>query len=53
MSLAIFACAQALGEARRADPTDGITSALMAADLDGDQLTPQEFGSFFILRPRT
>ena len=49
VSLAIFAYAQALGESRRADPTDDITSALMAADLDGDQLTPQEFGSFFIL----
>ena len=34
---------------RAADPTDDITSALMAAELDGDQLTPQEFGSFFIL----
>jgi len=49
VSLAIFAYAQALGESRRADPTDDMTSALMAADLDGDQLTPQEFGSFFIL----
>jgi len=49
VSLAIFAYAQALGEARRADPTDDITSALMTADVDGDQLTPQEFGSFFIL----
>jgi cytochrome P450 len=47
--LEIFAYAQALGEDRRANPTDDITSALMAADLDGDQLTAQEFGSFFIL----
>ena len=38
-----------LGEERRADPTDDITSVLMGADLDGDQLTAQEFGSFFIL----
>ncbi|HZI43785.1 MAG TPA: cytochrome P450, partial [Ilumatobacter sp.] len=32
-----------------ADPTDDITSALMTAEVDGDRLTPQEFGSFFIL----
>ncbi|NNE12897.1 MAG: cytochrome P450 [Ilumatobacter sp.] len=49
VSLEIFAYAQALGEERRARPTDDITSALMAAELDGDRLTPQEFGSFFIL----
>ena len=49
VSLEIFAYAQALGEDRRAHPTDDITSALMAAEVDGDQLTPQEFGSFFIL----
>jgi len=49
VSLEIFAYAQALGEDRRAHPTDDITSALMNAEVDGDQLTPQEFGSFFIL----
>jgi cytochrome P450 len=49
VSLAIFAYAQALGEDRRANPTDDLTSALMAAEVDGDQLTSQEFGSFFIL----
>ncbi len=48
-SLEIFAYAQALGEARRAHPTDDITSAMMLAEVDGEQLTPQEFGSFFIL----
>ena len=48
-ALEINAYAQALGEDRRANPRDDITSALMAADLDGDQLTTQEFGSFFIL----
>ena len=49
VSLEIFAYAQALGEQRRANPTDDITSALMTAEVDGDRLTPQEFGSFFIL----
>jgi cytochrome P450 len=48
-SLEMFMYAQALGEDRRANPVDDITSVMMAAELDGDQLTPQEFGSFFIL----
>ena len=38
-----------MGDDRRANPRDDITSALMAAELDGDRLTAQEFGSFFIL----
>jgi cytochrome P450 len=45
----IFAYAQKLGEDRRANPTDDIASALMHAEVDGERLTPQEFGSFFIL----
>ena len=49
VSLEIFAYAQALGEDRRANPQDDITSALMAAEVDGDRLSAQEFGSFFIL----
>lgn len=49
VSLEIFAYAQALGEDRRANPRDDLTSALMAAEVDGDQLSAQEFGSFFIL----
>ncbi|MEP6298406.1 MAG: cytochrome P450 [Ilumatobacter sp.] len=48
-SLEMFTYAQALGEDRRANPQDAITSVMMAADVDGEQLTPQEFGSFFIL----
>ncbi len=49
VALDVFAYAQALGEDRRAHPTDDITSAMMAAEFDGEQLTAQEFGSFFIL----
>jgi methyl-branched lipid omega-hydroxylase len=48
-SLAMFSYAQALGEDRRATPRDDITTTLMHAEIDGDQLTSQEFGSFFIL----
>ncbi len=48
-SLEMFMYAQALGEDRRTNPQDDITSVMMAAEVDGDQLTPQEFGSFFIL----
>jgi len=48
-SLEMFSYAQALGEDRRANPQDDITSIMMAADVEGEQLSPQEFGSFFIL----
>ena len=48
-SLEMFMYAQALGEDRRANPQDDITSVMMAAEVDGEQLSPQEFGSFFIL----
>ncbi|MGZ4807485.1 MAG: cytochrome P450 [Ilumatobacteraceae bacterium] len=45
----MFAYAQKLGEDRRASPGDDIASVLMHAEVDGERLTPQEFGSFFIL----
>ena len=45
----MFAYAQKLGEDRRADPGDDIASVLMHAEVDGERLTSQEFGSFFIL----
>jgi cytochrome P450 len=48
-SLEMFTYAQDLGEDRRANPTDDITSVMMAAEVDGERLTAQEFGSFFIL----
>jgi cytochrome P450 len=48
-ALEMFQYAVELGENRRANPTDDITSVMMAAEVDGQQLTIQEFGSFFIL----
>jgi len=45
----IYAYAQALGEDRLAHPTDDIASVLMHAEVDGERLTTQELGSFFIL----
>lgn len=48
-SLEMFMYAQALGEDRRANPQDDITSVMMSAEVDGERLTAQEFGSFFIL----
>jgi cytochrome P450 len=48
-ALAMFEYAQRLGEDRLANPQSDLTSALMHAEVDGERLTPQEFGSFFIL----
>ncbi|MEP7045798.1 MAG: cytochrome P450 [Ilumatobacteraceae bacterium] len=45
----MFTYAQQLGEDRRANPGGDIASVLMHAEVDGERLTPQEFGSFFIL----
>lgn len=49
VALQMFAYAQALGEDRRARPAEDITSIMMSAEVDGQSLTAQEFGSFFIL----
>jgi cytochrome P450 len=40
---------QELGEERMRNPKDDLTTALVTAELDGETLTPQELGSFFIL----
>lgn len=48
-AIEMFQYAQDLGESRRAHPADDITSVMMNAEVDGEQLSPQEFGSFFIL----
>jgi cytochrome P450 len=38
-----------LAEARRSDPTDDVTSALVHSNIDGESLTAAEVASFFIL----
>jgi cytochrome P450 len=38
-----------LARSRRERPTDDLTSALIHADVDGERLSDQEIGSFFIL----
>jgi cytochrome P450 len=48
-ALEMFMYAQALGEDRKAHPRDDLTSIMMGAEVDGERLTAQEFGSFFIL----
>ena len=40
---------QDLQRQRLEKPTDDLTSLLVHAEVDGDRLTPQEIGSFFIL----
>ncbi|MBM3828261.1 MAG: cytochrome P450 [Actinobacteria bacterium] len=49
VALEMFMYAQALGESRIDHPQDDVTSAMMNAVVDGERLTAQEFGSFFIL----
>jgi cytochrome P450 len=49
VALEIFAYAQALGEDRLKNPQDDLTSIMMHAEVDGERMSPQEFGSFFIL----
>ncbi|MFM7534769.1 MAG: cytochrome P450 [Acidimicrobiales bacterium] len=49
VSMSMYAYAQALGQDRLDHPGDDLTSALMLAEVDGERLTTQEFGSFFIL----
>jgi len=48
-ALELFQYAQALAEERREHPNDDITTALIQAEVDGERLTSQELGSFFIL----
>ena len=48
-AMGMFAYAQALGEERLKNPGEDLTSVMMQAEVDGERLTVQEFGSFFIL----
>jgi len=45
----MFLYAQQLADARRAEPRDDIASTLLAADVDGDELTAMDFNLFFLL----
>jgi cytochrome P450 len=49
VALDIGAYATALAEDRRAHPRDDLTTALVAAEVDGEQLSSAEIASFFIL----
>jgi len=46
---ALYALMDDLRRHRQRHPSDDITSALVHAEIDGDRLTQQEIGSFFIL----
>jgi cytochrome P450 len=48
-AIGMYGYAQALGEERLKNPTDDLSSIMMHAEVDGERLTSQEFGSFFIL----
>ncbi len=45
----LWSYAQELRTARLADPRDDITTKISQAQVDGESLTPEEFGSFFVL----
>ena len=48
-ALGMFNYAQALGQDRLDHPGEDLVSILMHAEVEGQRLTPAEFGSFFIL----
>jgi cholest-4-en-3-one 26-monooxygenase len=48
-SIEIITYFMAMADERKANPRDDIVSKLMQADLDGNALTPDEFGFFVIL----
>ena len=45
----LAALVMGLAEQRQASPTDDLVSALANANIDGEQLTPAELASFFVL----
>jgi len=48
-SLDLIDYGRRLGEARRHEPRDDVTTRLVEAELEGSRLSEQEFGTFFIL----
>jgi methyl-branched lipid omega-hydroxylase len=48
-AFSMYGYAQALGQDRLDHPRDDLVSALMQAEVEGQRLSPAEFGSFFIL----
>jgi len=48
-SLQLIMYANAMAEARKAEPQDDIVSKLVHADMDGEHLSPEEFGWFVTL----
>ena len=48
-SLDLMEYGRELGEARRREPRDDITTKLVEAELDGSRLSEQEFGTMFVL----
>jgi cytochrome P450 len=48
-AMELFQYSSDLGQQRLDEPQDDITSALMHAEVDGQRLSTQEFGSFMIL----
>ncbi len=49
VAIDIGAYATAMAEDRRANPRDDLTTALVAAEVDGERLSSSEIASFFIL----
>jgi len=48
-ALEMFEYSQKLGDERRREPRDDITTKLIEADVDGDRLSVHEFNLFFLL----
>ncbi|MGC0362282.1 cytochrome P450 [Rhodococcus sp. 27YEA15] len=48
-SMEILGCAYPMGDERRKCPADDIDTRLIKADIDGNELSPEEFGVSMIL----
>ena len=47
--IALLGIARGMAEARRSDPTDDLMTALVQAEVEGERLTDEEIGAFFVL----